>query len=100
MPIETGNLADFADHQFNLVIITTSVTFMAGRCSYQVGFFATSAVAYDRSFSMLVGQAVESFLLWHGVLPDILPVMSELRADWQQPVLYLPSYLLLMKIPA
>ncbi|BAE75517.1 Shikimate dehydrogenase [Sodalis glossinidius str. 'morsitans'] len=30
---------------------------------------------------MLVGQAASSFLLWHGVLPSVLPVLETLRAE-------------------
>lgn len=30
---------------------------------------------------MLVGQAASSFLLWHGVLPSVLPVLQTLRAE-------------------
>lgn len=30
---------------------------------------------------MLVGQAAHAFLLWHGVLPSILPVLETLRAE-------------------
>lgn len=30
---------------------------------------------------MLLGQAASSFLLWHGVLPSVLPVLETLRAE-------------------
>ena len=30
---------------------------------------------------MLVGQAAHAFLLWHGVLPEITPVIAELKAE-------------------
>ncbi|WP_413727607.1 shikimate dehydrogenase [Sodalis sp. RH19] len=30
---------------------------------------------------MLVGQAAYSFMLWHGVMPDIAPVLEQLRSE-------------------
>jgi len=32
---------------------------------------------------MLVGQAAHAFLLWHGVMPEISPVIARLRAEMQ-----------------
>jgi len=32
---------------------------------------------------MLVGQAAHSFMLWHGVMPDIAPVIAQLKAEMQ-----------------
>ncbi|SNC58455.1 shikimate dehydrogenase [Sodalis endosymbiont of Henestaris halophilus] len=39
------------------------------------------AVRCADGLGMLVGQAASSFLLWHGVLPSILPVLNTLRAE-------------------
>lgn len=42
---------------------------------------ARGASAAHDGLGMLVGQAAESFRLWHGVRPDPAPVLAELRAQ-------------------
>ncbi|WP_034948642.1 shikimate dehydrogenase [Erwinia oleae] len=39
------------------------------------------AESLSDGLGMLVGQAAHSFLLWHGVLPEISPVIAVLRAE-------------------
>lgn len=36
---------------------------------------------YADGLGMLVGQAAYSFMLWHGVMPDIAPVLEQLRGE-------------------
>jgi len=33
---------------------------------------------------MLVGQAAHAFQLWHGVMPEITPVITKLKQAMQQ----------------
>ena len=104
--IDVGYWSDFAGQPFDLVINASSASIHGGATPLPAGLFAAGALAYDMSygmvrtpfmnaalaqgaaragdgFGMLAGQAAESFLLWRGVLPDIVPVMNELRANWQ-----------------
>ena len=45
---------------------------------------------------MLVEQAVESFLIWRGVLPPTQPVLAELRGSCDEPIKALMRWLGLM----
>ncbi|CNC88762.1 shikimate 5-dehydrogenase [Yersinia frederiksenii] len=36
---------------------------------------------YTDGLGMLVGQAAHAFQLWHGVMPDIMPVLNQLRNE-------------------
>ncbi|CAI0894731.1 shikimate dehydrogenase [Serratia entomophila] len=39
------------------------------------------ATDYADGLGMLVGQAAHAFLLWHGVMPEIEPVLRQLRSE-------------------
>lgn len=41
------------------------------------------AQQYADGLGMLVGQAAHAFLLWHGVMPEIAPVIAQLKQAMQ-----------------
>ncbi|WP_181955595.1 shikimate dehydrogenase [Rahnella variigena] len=97
-------LADLADESFDLIINATA-SGIKGEIPaipekvltaqtrvydmyYQAGFtpFLTWAknngvTAYADGLGMLVGQAAHAFYMWHGVMPEIEPVLEQLKKD-------------------
>ncbi len=89
---------------WDIVINATSSSLSDAAPALPGGLYAPGAWAYDMMYGarptafmrqaqadgaahavdglgMLVGQAAESFLIWHGVRPDIAPVLTSLRAE-------------------
>ncbi|MBV7484350.1 shikimate dehydrogenase [Bordetella sp. BOR01] len=87
---------------WNLVINATASSLQGGAPDLPRGLYAPDALAYDMMYDahptafmrqatedgaartadglgMLVGQAAESFFIWHGVRPDPSPVLATLR---------------------
>jgi shikimate dehydrogenase len=92
---------ELAGHHFDLVINATSTSLQGELPPLPADTFAADALAYDMMYGtaltpflafasahgaktsdglgMLVEQAAESFLLWHGVRPETAPVIALLR---------------------
>ena len=99
--IESGNYADFAGKEFDLIINATSASLIGKPLSLPLGIFSTKSLAYDIMYGnrntpflqfarqegathlsdgigMLVEQAAESFFIWRGVRPKTKPLIEML----------------------
>ncbi|MER1969004.1 shikimate dehydrogenase [Castellaniella sp. GW247-6E4] len=100
--IEAGPLGAVAGGRFDVVINATSASLSGAHLPLASGVFAPGSLAYDLVYGkgdtafmadarelgagrvsdglgMLVGQAAESYRLWHGRQPEVEPVMAMLR---------------------
>jgi len=103
--IEASGLADAAQTGgWDVVVNATASSLDGSAPKLPAGLYANDALGYDMMYAaqptpfmrqatddgattvadglgMLVGQAAESFRLWHGVMPDTAPVLAALRTD-------------------
>ncbi|WP_283011856.1 shikimate dehydrogenase [Cronobacter turicensis] len=100
-------LADLVGHEFDLIINATSsgihgeipalpAALIAGKTAcydmfYQKGLTpflswcqTQGATHLANGLGMLVGQAAHAVLLWHGVLPEVVPVIEKLKQELAQ----------------
>lgn len=101
--IRAGDLGAAADHQYDVIINSTSSSLYNELPAISELVFKDAELAYDMvyrdsdtcfmrwaekanadiktsdGFGMLVGQAAESFYVWRGVKPDIQTALSQLR---------------------
>lgn len=105
--LTAGSLAA-AGGPWDIVINATSTSLGSGALDLPDGLYSPGALAYDMVYGaeptaflvqaqqsgaariadgagMLVGQAAASFALWHGVTPNIEPVLNELRRQLLHP---------------
>lgn len=107
--LSAGTLGDAAHSgQWDVVVNATASSLAGEALALPAGLYAPGAWAYDMMYAaqptafmaqaktdgathlsdglgMLVGQAAESFYLWHGKRPDVTPVLTTLRAELNQP---------------
>ncbi len=101
--LAAGGFADLAGQQFDVLINTTSASFSGVQLPLPADCFAPGSLAYDMVYGkgnttfmtqalsscarvvadglgMLVAQAAESFFLWRGIRPNVVPVIEMLSA--------------------
>lgn len=106
--LSAGSLGDTVHpEKWDLVVNATASSLAGEAPALPAGLYAPGAWAYDMMYAaqptafmaqakadgathltdglgMLVGQAAESFYLWHGKRPDVAPVLATLRAELSQ----------------
>lgn len=102
--INALSMTELADQHFDLIINATSSGVEGAVPALPASLIDSSTRCYDMFYQqgatpflnwcqqagatatadglgMLVGQAAHAFLLWHGVLPEIAPVLKRLQAE-------------------
>lgn len=80
----SGDLPPIPDTLFSSNTACYDMFYQVGNTPFIAWAISLGVTHYADGLGMLVGQAAHAFLLWNGVMPEVEPVMAELRKELSQ----------------
>lgn len=79
-----GSVPDLPASLINAQTRCYDMFYQAGETPFLRWCRQQGATQMADGLGMLVGQAAHAFMLWHGVMPDITPVIAVLKAEMSE----------------